>query len=96
MGYHTFSHNEGVVDPSEAKNNSIIIFDNVACEKQDNIREDNKITFNDIIDFIYNKLKDYNLENTFKNQSNNNTLQVEITTMRESVYFTKYTSDFLF
>jgi len=37
---------------------------------------------NDITDFIYNKLKDYNLENTFKIQSNNNTLQVEITTMR--------------
>jgi len=44
---------------------------------------------NDITDFIYNKLKDYNLENTFKIQSNNNTLQVEITTMRESVYFNK-------
>jgi len=38
MGYHTFSHNEGVLDPSEAKNNSIMIFDDVSCEKQDNIR----------------------------------------------------------
>jgi len=38
MGYHTFSHNEGVLDPSEAKNNFIMIFDDVACEKQDNIR----------------------------------------------------------
>jgi len=37
-GYHTFSHNEGVLDPSEAKTNSIMIFDDVACEKQDNIR----------------------------------------------------------
>jgi len=44
---------------------------------------------NDITDFIYNKLKLHNLENTFKIQSNNNTLQVEITTMRESVYFNK-------
>jgi len=44
---------------------------------------------NDITDFIYNKLKDYNLENTFKIQSYNNTLQVEITTIRESVYFNK-------
>jgi len=43
----------------------------------------------DITDFIYNKLKNYKLENTFKVQSNNNTLQVEITTMRESVYFNK-------
>jgi len=42
---------------------------------------------NDITDFIYNKLKD--LENTFKIQSINNTLQVEITTMLESVYFNK-------
>jgi len=44
---------------------------------------------NDITDFIYNKLKDYNLENTFKIQSNNYTLEVEICTMRESVYFNK-------
>jgi len=38
MGYHTFSHNDGVLDPSAAKNNSIMIFDYEACEKQDNIR----------------------------------------------------------
>jgi len=38
MGYHTFSHNDGVIDLSEAKNNSIMIFDDVACEKQDNTR----------------------------------------------------------
>jgi len=44
---------------------------------------------NDVTDFIFNKLKDYKLENTFKIQSNSNTLQVEITTMRESVYFNK-------
>jgi len=35
MGYHTFSHNDGVLDPSEAKNNSIMIFDDVAFENQD-------------------------------------------------------------
>jgi len=29
---------------------------------------------NDITDYIYNKLKGYNLEKTFKNQSTNNTL----------------------
>jgi len=34
MGYHTFS----VLDPNETKNNSIMIFDGVACEKQDIIR----------------------------------------------------------
>ena len=38
MGYHTFSQNESVLPPSKAKNNSIMIFDDVACEKQDNIR----------------------------------------------------------
>jgi len=36
--YYTFSHNDGVLDLSEAKNSSIIIFDDVASEKQDNIR----------------------------------------------------------
>jgi len=44
---------------------------------------------NDITDLVYNKLKHYNLENTFKIQSYNNTLQVKITTMQESVYFNK-------
>jgi len=44
---------------------------------------------NDITDFIYNKLQDYNLEKTFKIQCNNNTFQVEITTTLESVYFIK-------
>jgi len=38
MGYHTFSHNDGVLDPSKAKNISLVIFNDVACEKQDNIR----------------------------------------------------------
>jgi len=38
MGYHTFSHNDNVLDYSEAKNNSIMILDDVACEKQDNVR----------------------------------------------------------
>jgi len=49
----------------------------------------NSYELNDITDFIYNKLKDYNHEKTFKIQSNKNKLQVEITTMRESVYFNK-------
>jgi len=38
MGYHTFSHNDRVLDPSEANNISIMIFHDAACEKQDNIR----------------------------------------------------------
>jgi len=53
MGYHTFFHNDGVLDPSETKNNSIMIFDDVACEKQDNIRSffvwvDTKISTHDV------------------------------------------------
>jgi len=44
---------------------------------------------NNTTDFIYNKLKDYTLEKTFKFQSINNTLEVEITTMRELVNFIK-------
>jgi len=38
MGYHNISHNDGVLDPSEAKNTSIMTFDDVAYEKQDKIR----------------------------------------------------------
>lgn len=38
MGYYTFADNESVIPPNEAKTNSIMIFDDVACEKQNNIR----------------------------------------------------------
>jgi len=38
MGYHAYSLNDGVLDPSEARNNFIMIFDDSACGKQDNIR----------------------------------------------------------
>jgi len=38
MKYITFSHNNGVLDHCEAKNNSIMTFDEVACEKQGKIR----------------------------------------------------------
>lgn len=36
--YFPFNENEQVVPPNEAQPNSIFIFDDVACEKQDNIR----------------------------------------------------------
>ena len=39
MGYYTFSDNEDVIPPDSAKPNSIMIFDDVACEKQNNIRQ---------------------------------------------------------
>jgi len=38
MGYFTFSENDEVLPPENAKENSIMIFDDVACEKQNNIR----------------------------------------------------------
>lgn len=36
--YFAFTEREQVITPEEARPNSIIIFDDVACEKQDNIR----------------------------------------------------------
>lgn len=38
IGYFTYDQNEQIIDPSEAKENSIIIFDDVACDKQNKIR----------------------------------------------------------
>lgn len=35
--YYKFSENEQVIHPNDAKPNSIIIFDDVACERQENI-----------------------------------------------------------
>lgn len=39
VGYFPFSHNSDVIPPNEALPNSIFIFDDVACDKQDVIRE---------------------------------------------------------
>ena len=36
--YFPFSEHEEVVSPSQAKPNSVFIFDDIACEKQDNVR----------------------------------------------------------
>lgn len=38
MGYHTFSDNSTVISPTKAKRNSVFVFDDIACEKQDHIR----------------------------------------------------------
>lgn len=38
MGYYTYSENCDVIPPEEAKPNSVFIFDDVACGKQNNIR----------------------------------------------------------
>lgn len=39
IGYYTFSNNSEVIPPDEAMPNSIFIFDDVACDKQNTIRE---------------------------------------------------------
>ena len=39
IGYFTFSNNSDVVPPREALPNSIFVFDDVACDKQDAVRE---------------------------------------------------------
>lgn len=38
LGYHEFTDNQQIMEPFEAKEHSIFIFDDVACEKQDSIR----------------------------------------------------------
>lgn len=38
MGYFPYSENETVIDPADALEHSVFIFDDVACEKQDKIR----------------------------------------------------------
>lgn len=37
IGYYTFSENEDVIHPNEVKSNSVMIFDDIACERQNNI-----------------------------------------------------------
>ena len=39
IGYFTFSNNSDVIPPSDARPNSIFVFDDVACDKQDAVRE---------------------------------------------------------
>lgn len=39
IGYYPFTDNESICDPREAKRNSIFIFDDVVCDKQNRIRE---------------------------------------------------------
>jgi len=39
IGYFTFSKKSDVIPPSEARPNSIFVFDDVACDKQDAVRQ---------------------------------------------------------
>lgn len=38
LGFYTFNHNEEIIEPNEARPNSVFVFDDVICEKQDVIR----------------------------------------------------------
>ena len=38
MKYHPFTEHESVISPDDALPNSIMIFDDIACEKQDSVR----------------------------------------------------------
>lgn len=38
IGYFTYENSENVIDPNSARPNSVIIFDDVACDRQDSIR----------------------------------------------------------
>ena len=38
VSFHPFKDNDLIIDPDQAKNNSVFIFDDVACDKQDKIR----------------------------------------------------------
>lgn len=39
IGYHTFSNNEDIPPPDQVKGSSIMVFDDVACERQHMVRE---------------------------------------------------------
>jgi len=53
IGYFTFSNNGDVVLPSEAHPNSIFVFDNVAYNKQDAVREYFSMGRHSYIDCFY-------------------------------------------
>ena len=53
IGYFTFSNNCDVVPPSEALPNSIFIFDDVVCDKQDTIREYFSMGRHSMVDCFY-------------------------------------------
>ena len=48
-----YSDNETVISPNDAKTNSVMIFDDVACEKQDHIRSFSCMGRHNLIDSLY-------------------------------------------
>lgn len=53
VGYYTFSDNDLIMTPNEANPNSIFIFDDIACEKQNNIRAYFSMGRHNAIDCFY-------------------------------------------
>jgi len=51
--YFMFSNNSDVVPPSEARPNSIFIFDDVACDKQDAVRKYFSMVHHANVDYFY-------------------------------------------
>lgn len=39
LGFYTFTSNDDIISPADAKQNSIIIFDDIICDKQNNVRK---------------------------------------------------------
>lgn len=53
VNYFPYKDNDEIIDPSEARENSIFIFDDIACEKQQKIREYFSMGRHKSIDVIY-------------------------------------------
>lgn len=53
VGYFPYADNENVIDVSQARNNSIFIFDDIACDKQNKIREYYSMSRHKDIDVVY-------------------------------------------
>lgn len=53
IGYFPYTDSEGIIDPSDAKTNSIFIFDDVACDKQDKIRAYFSMGRHKLVDCFY-------------------------------------------
>ena len=53
VGYFPYNDHETVISPNDAKRNSIMIFDDVACEKQDHIRSFFCMGRHNLIDSFY-------------------------------------------
>lgn len=53
IGFQAYNDNENIVHPSDAKPNSLFIFDDVACDKQEIIREYFSMGRHNAIDMFY-------------------------------------------